>query len=92
MNHDGALRISLSPHPQRRDRPQGWREAAGHAGEPGGHGARPRYSYYIITTEQLAEAYECEPIQIQQNFNNNKGHFEEGEGKNEKRTRARRAD
>ena len=32
----------------------------------------------VLTTEQLAQAYECEPIQIQQNFNNNKGHFEEG--------------
>ena len=32
----------------------------------------------VLTTEQLAQAYECEPIQIQQNFSNNKGHFEEG--------------
>ena len=32
----------------------------------------------VLTTEQLAQAYECEPKQIQQNFNNNKGRFEEG--------------
>ena len=32
----------------------------------------------VLTTEQLAQAYECEPIQIQQNYNNNKDHFEEG--------------
>ena len=32
----------------------------------------------VLTTEQLAQAYECEPKQIKQNFNNNKGHFEEG--------------
>ena len=30
------------------------------------------------TTEQLAQAYEWEPKQIKQNFNNNKAHFEEG--------------
>ena len=32
----------------------------------------------VLTTEQLAQAYECEPKQIKQNFNNNKEHFEEG--------------
>ena len=32
----------------------------------------------VLTTEQLAQAYECEPKQIKQNFNNNKAHFEEG--------------
>ena len=32
----------------------------------------------VLTTEQIAQAYECEPIQIQQNYNNNKDHFEEG--------------
>lgn len=32
----------------------------------------------VLTTEQLAQAYECEPKQIKQNFNNNKGRFEEG--------------
>ncbi|MSV25916.1 oxidoreductase [Selenomonas sp. WCA-380-WT-3B 3/] len=33
---------------------------------------------HVLTTEQLAQAYECEPKQIKQNFNNNKAHFEEG--------------
>ena len=32
----------------------------------------------VLTTEQLAQAYECETKQIKQNFNNNKAHFEEG--------------
>ena len=32
----------------------------------------------VLTTEQLAAAYECEPKQIKQNFNNNKEHFKEG--------------
>lgn len=32
----------------------------------------------VLTTEQLAQAYECDPKQIKQNFNNNKAHFEEG--------------
>ena len=32
----------------------------------------------VLTTEQLAQAYECEPKQIKQNFNNNKAHVEEG--------------
>lgn len=32
----------------------------------------------VLTTEQLAQAYECEPQQIKQNFNNNKEHFREG--------------
>lgn len=32
----------------------------------------------VLTTEQLAQAYECEPKQIKQNFNNNKSRFEEG--------------
>ena len=32
----------------------------------------------VLTTEQLAQAYECEPKQIKQNFNNNKDRFEEG--------------
>lgn len=36
MNYDGALRISLSPYSKGWDYPQGRREAAGHAGEPGG--------------------------------------------------------
>lgn len=27
----------------------------------------------VLTTEQLAQAYECEPQQIKQNFNNKKG-------------------
>jgi phage antirepressor YoqD-like protein len=32
----------------------------------------------VLTTEQLAHGYECEPQQIQQNFNNNKERFVEG--------------
>lgn len=32
----------------------------------------------VLTTEQLARAYECEPSHIIKNFNNNKGHFEKG--------------
>lgn len=32
----------------------------------------------VLTTSQLAQAYECEPKQIKQNFNNNKERFEEG--------------
>lgn len=32
----------------------------------------------VLTTEQLSQAYECEPQQIKQNFNNNKEHFKEG--------------
>ena len=32
----------------------------------------------VLTTEQLAAAYECEPSHIIKNFNNNKDHFEEG--------------
>lgn len=32
----------------------------------------------VLTTQQLAEKYECEPIQIQQNFLNNKDHYQEG--------------
>lgn len=32
----------------------------------------------VLTTEQLAQAYECETTQIQQNFINNKSHFEKG--------------
>lgn len=32
----------------------------------------------VLTTEQLAQAYECEPQQIKQNFNNNLDHFVEG--------------
>ena len=32
----------------------------------------------VLTTEQVAQVYECEPKQIKQNFNNNKAHFEEG--------------
>lgn len=32
----------------------------------------------VLTTEQLAQAYECEQFQIKQNFNNNREHFEEG--------------
>lgn len=32
----------------------------------------------VLTTEQLAQAYECETVQISQNFLNNKNHFEEG--------------
>ena len=29
----------------------------------------------VLTTEQLAQAYECETVQISQNFLNNKDHF-----------------
>ena len=32
----------------------------------------------VLTTKQLAQAYECEPQQIKQNFNNNLNHFVEG--------------
>lgn len=32
----------------------------------------------VLTTEQLAQAYKCEPQQIKQNFNNNLDHFVEG--------------
>ena len=32
----------------------------------------------ILTTEQLAEFYECSTTRIKQNFNNNKDHFVEG--------------
>lgn len=32
----------------------------------------------VLTTEQLAQAYECETVQISQNFLNNKDHFKEG--------------
>lgn len=32
----------------------------------------------VLTTEQLAQAYECTTTQIKQNFNNNKEHFEYG--------------
>ena len=32
----------------------------------------------IVTTEQLAQFYECDRMQIIQNFNNNKEHFTEG--------------
>lgn len=32
----------------------------------------------VLTTEQLAQVYECEPNQIRQNFNNNKKYFFEG--------------
>ena len=32
----------------------------------------------IVTTEQLANFYECSTTQIKQNFNNNKEHFTEG--------------
>ena len=32
----------------------------------------------VITTEQLAEAYECDPNHIRNNFKNNKKRFEEG--------------
>lgn len=32
----------------------------------------------VLTTEQLAQAYECEPNNIKKNFNSNKEHFEEG--------------
>ena len=32
----------------------------------------------VLTTEQLAEAYECTPLMIQQNYANNKERFKEG--------------
>lgn len=32
----------------------------------------------VLTTEQLAQAYECEPNNIKKNFNSNKDHFVEG--------------
>ena len=32
----------------------------------------------VLTTEQLAQAYECEPKQIQKNFERNRDRFEEG--------------
>lgn len=32
----------------------------------------------VLTTEQLASVYECKPVQIQQNFNNNVSRFTEG--------------
>lgn len=32
----------------------------------------------VLTTQQLADIYECKPIQIQQNFKNNTDHFVEG--------------
>lgn len=32
----------------------------------------------VLTTEQLARVYGCEPSHITKNFNNNKEHFEEG--------------
>ena len=32
----------------------------------------------VLTTEQLAQVYECTMTQIKQNFNNNKEHFVEG--------------
>lgn len=32
----------------------------------------------VLTTEQLAQAYGCEPNNIKSNFNANKSHFEEG--------------
>lgn len=32
----------------------------------------------VLTTEQLSQAYECEPNNIKKNFNSNKEHFEEG--------------
>ena len=32
----------------------------------------------VVTTEQIAEFYACNPVQIKQNFNNNKEHFVEG--------------
>lgn len=33
----------------------------------------------VLTTEQLAEAYGCKPIHIQQNFKNNRERFVGGE-------------
>lgn len=35
-------------------------------------------SVRVLTTEQLAQAYECEPNNIKSNFNANKSHFKEG--------------
>lgn len=35
----------------------------------------------VITTKMLAEVYECDVIQIQQNFNNNTDRFIEGKHK-----------
>lgn len=35
-------------------------------------------TYAVVTTEQLANFYECSVTQIKQNFNNNKAHFVEG--------------
>lgn len=32
----------------------------------------------VLTTEQVAQAYECEPVRIQQNYNRNQERFEEG--------------
>ena len=32
----------------------------------------------VLTTEQVSDVYECEPVQIQQNYANNKDRFEEG--------------
>ena len=32
----------------------------------------------VLTTEQLAQVYECSTDNIKINFNANKGHFEEG--------------
>ena len=32
----------------------------------------------VLTTEQVAQVYECEPVQIQQNYANNKDRFVEG--------------
>lgn len=32
----------------------------------------------VLTTDQLAQAYECDKQQVMQNFNNNKDRFEEG--------------
>lgn len=33
----------------------------------------------VLTTDQVAEAYGCEPYNIKKNFNSNKGRFTEGE-------------
>ena len=35
-------------------------------------------SIRVMTTEQLAEAYGCRAIHIQQNFKNNRARFDEG--------------
>jgi phage antirepressor YoqD-like protein len=32
----------------------------------------------VLTTEQVSQAYECEPVRIQQNYNRNQERFEEG--------------